>query len=671
MRALDIARSGLRAAERNLYVTAHNLSNANTEGYTRQRVEQFDSYSSSSNGISWGDGVDSSLIRRISNEFVGNIYRAENTKFGEASVRAQISSNLEDILGDPMLEKFSGTVEGIWTALNTLSRNPSDTSSKSILIQNANAFVDEINNINSQLVDLQTELDGDIKDKVSEINAYAKEIANLNKEIMRYELKGDQANDLRDRRDLAIEKLSEIVEIEIYEPNQYTADVYVGGTKLVSGDDVRDIVATTDSNSMFTKLVWSGSESDVMITGGSLKGLLDARGSKATGSIDGLGDGNVNDMVDLVVSVDTSMDLTEIKNQIDSMISKLDNKQLNYKLHFNIMGTDTIIDKATFDTEIEAIINDPSLAGNSDFITSNNAIKDIEFREGSSNYLMVISDKTIQNDMGDASIIEVTDITNTLKDKGLKLITVSDEASNWRNVANVTGGESYNIADLATEDIFGGIGENIVNEVNIKMTEGTEGLGIIPEFKEKLNGFVSILMREINSVLRQGRDNYGRSATDISDPPIDANGNHVFDLFVRTDANGALQMGNISVNQRYLDLNNIAIAGPAGNSDTAIAQQLVNIRELDLFASEDGLQNIDEFYEEFILDLGSQTVTFQSQLEVQTQLLNSAYERKQSIHAVSMDEELSNMIKFQQAYNAASKYLTSINEMLDTLIMRM
>lgn len=671
MRALDIARSGLRAAERNLYVTAHNLSNANTEGYTRQRVEQFDSYSSSSNGISWGDGVDSSLIRRISNEFVGNIYRAENTKFGEASVRAQISSNLEDILGDPMLEKFSSTVEGIWTALNTLSRNPSDTSSKSILIQNANAFVDEINNINSQLVDLQNELDGDIKDKVSEINRYAKEIADLNKEIMRYELKGDQANDLRDRRDLAIEKLSEIVEIEIYEPNQYTADVYIGGTKLVSGDDIREILTATDSNSMYSKLVWSGSEADVNITGGSLKGLLDARGSKATGSIDGLGDGNVNDMVDLVISVDTSMDLTEIKNQVDSMISKLDNKQLNYKLHFNIMGTDTIIDKATFDTEIEAIIADPTLAGNSDFITSNNAIKNIEFREGSSNYLMVVSDKAIQNDMGDASILEVSDITNTLKDKGLKLITISDEASNWRNVANVTGGESYNIADLATEDIFGGIGDNIVKEANIKMTEGTEGLGIIPEFKEKLNGFVSILMREINSVLRQGRDNYGRSATDISNPPIDANGNHVFDLFVRTDVNGALQMGNIGINQRYLDLNNIAIAGANGNSDTSIAQQLVKIRELDLFASEDGLQNIDQFYEEFILDLGSQTVTFQSQLEVQTQLLNSAYERKQSINAVSMDEELSNMIKFQQAYNAASKYLTSVNEMLDTLIMRM
>ena len=130
-------------------------------------------------------------------------------------------------------------------------------------------------------------------------------------------------------------------------------------------------------------------------------------------------------------------------------------------------------------------------------------------------------------------------------------------------------------------------------------------------------------------------------------------------------------MGNISINKNYLDLNNIAIAGPAGNSDTAIAQQLVRIRDLDLFASEDGLQNIDEFYEEFILDLGSQTVTMQSQLEVQTQLLNSAYERKQSISAVSMDEELSNMIKFQQAYNAASKYLTSVNEMLDTLILRM
>lgn len=218
---LNIAYTGLLASNASLNTTANNISNVHTEGYSRQHVVKqaaqairvFQTYGCA------GAGVETLAIERIRDEFYDAKYWNNNTLVGEYETKSYYMKQIETYFDD---DGISGGFKTIYDKLMTesleeLMKNPDSADAKKQFIGAADALVEYFNNLAGNMEKLQKDVNQEIKVKVDQINSLASEIATLNKQINVIELSGAKANELRDRRTLLLDQLSKIIDIEVAE----------------------------------------------------------------------------------------------------------------------------------------------------------------------------------------------------------------------------------------------------------------------------------------------------------------------------------------------------------------------------------------------------------------------------------------------------------------------
>lgn len=212
---LYVGKSGLQSSQNALNTVAHNLSNINTPGYVRQQVAQSDlNYStiSMSQAIAFtriGQGVQYSECRHIRDDFLDKMYRSESGRsdFYETSYSAVLE--VEDILGELDGAAFKESVEGLWTAMEELSKSPNDSTYITLFVSKCAIFAENATAVYKSLNEYQNNLNLQIKNMVDEMNQIGERIVWLNDEIAKIEVGGvEHANDLRDERDLLIDTLS-------------------------------------------------------------------------------------------------------------------------------------------------------------------------------------------------------------------------------------------------------------------------------------------------------------------------------------------------------------------------------------------------------------------------------------------------------------------------------
>lgn len=296
----------------------------------------------------------------------------------------------------------------------------------------------------------------------------------------------------------------------------------------------------------------------------------------------------------------------------------------------------------------------------------------VKYREDSNKYMLVFTDQNV--DLG-------TDIEHTVSmfnKMDMRLITVTNEASSkdWMTLAQETGGNVLSIEDFDTEEGAEGLGLALSRDFNSRLdaTENTDG---IPAFRAGLNKILNGLANEINSVFRQGANVYGNRhgdvikdeyGNDVIDEKTGETTTYNLDLFLKIDEELPLQMGNIKINPLFSDLNNMPLSLTGDTGDFQIGRMLVDLTTTDVFNDGNSYSTVDEQYASFILDFGQAANTAISGAETQENVINAASEKLSAVSGVSMDEELSNMIKFQYSYTAASKMINIIDEMLETVI---
>lgn len=301
---LQIAGSGLRAANAALNTTANNIANAQTTGYSRQVVTQeasnalrtFTTYGCA------GAGVDTIAIDRVRDQFYNVRYWDNNSKYGEYEVKAYYCQTIEDYFNDDGTTGFVTIFNKISDALQSVVSNSSSDSSRAEFISTAKALTDYFNNMYGNLQNLQEDINLEIKQNVDEINSIAEKIATLNKQINVIELSGAQANELRDQREKLVDELSEIVDVDITEydvtdvnnPDRKTgATRYIvqiaGGQPLVDGDDYNTLIYTarspeekvnqTDADGLYDVKWSNGNDFNLANAAmeGKLKGLVELR----------------------------------------------------------------------------------------------------------------------------------------------------------------------------------------------------------------------------------------------------------------------------------------------------------------------------------------------------------------------------------------------------------
>lgn len=247
---LNIARSGLFASQRAMHITSHNIANANTEGYTRQRLDIHQSmpmYLPGGQGM-LGAGVDTDGISQLRNEFLDIKYRYENTAYGEWEAKSDTLQYIEGIFNEPSDSGIQTVLSQFFNSLDDLGNNGADSRTKrSIFRDNVISLTNTLNHMAGQFEKLQSDTDFQITTAVDEINGYAEQISKLNEAIFDSELDGSSANDLRDQRNLLLDKLSEKVNIHYYEDSQKKFHVLINGKALVS--DTTTSKLTSDARS--------------------------------------------------------------------------------------------------------------------------------------------------------------------------------------------------------------------------------------------------------------------------------------------------------------------------------------------------------------------------------------------------------------------------------------
>lgn len=241
---IEIAKRSLLVHQYALQTTGHNISNANTPGYTRQVVNMAAARPIEAPGFTkstllgqYGMGVEVTSVTRVRQAFLDAQFRNENKYLGEWQVKYDTLQKMETIFNEPSDTGIRYVIERFWNAWQNVSNEKGSLEARAALIENTLAMTDALNHAARQLNDLEADIQMNITIKSAEINTYLNQIAALNDDIRRVEGFGDHANDLRDQRDLLVDKLSKIVNISVEEtPNGYT--IRMGNIELVSGPDV-------------------------------------------------------------------------------------------------------------------------------------------------------------------------------------------------------------------------------------------------------------------------------------------------------------------------------------------------------------------------------------------------------------------------------------------------
>ncbi|KHF39621.1 flagellar hook-associated protein FlgK [Halalkalibacter okhensis] len=219
---LETARRAMMTQQSALHTTGHNIANANTPGYTRQRVNFTQTEPYPSIGMNaprvpghLGTGVQAGSIQRVREAFLDVQFRNENNKVGYWDARYNALEKMEDVLNEPSEQGLSRQIDMFWTALQDLSVDPEDSGARSVVRQRATAVAETFNFLHSSLTTIQSDYQNEISVTEDEVNAILHRLESVNAQIRETEPHGYVTNDLYDEQDHLLDQLSSIVNIKV------------------------------------------------------------------------------------------------------------------------------------------------------------------------------------------------------------------------------------------------------------------------------------------------------------------------------------------------------------------------------------------------------------------------------------------------------------------------
>jgi flagellar hook-associated protein 1 FlgK len=293
---LGTAASGLQAFQRAISVTGHNISNANTDGYTRQRIELGTRPPSFTGQGFIGNGVQVESIERVFDEFVTERLRNTSSSSSQYETLALLSGRVSNLLGDEQAGLGTG-LEAFFNAVQALADDPSSIPVRQVLLAEGESLIARFHNLDSQLDSMRDEINGGLSNMVAEINNLSTAIADANRNIVDATSQGSGAapNDLLDERDNLINRLSELVSVRTIQQDNGATNVFVGsGQSLVTGflaSELRTVPNSFDNRHLDIAVVGAGISTVITnnLTGGQLGATLEFRDRMLNPAQNGLG----------------------------------------------------------------------------------------------------------------------------------------------------------------------------------------------------------------------------------------------------------------------------------------------------------------------------------------------------------------------------------------------
>lgn len=301
---LNIATSGLNAAQIALNTTSHNVANAQTKGYSRQETNAAaaEALRVHQRYGMLGSGVQVTAINRIRDSYYDNKYWRNNASEGQYETKHYYMEQVQLQFNEFGVSKtgFSTVYNNFFNAIDELSNYPSEVNYRNVVLQYGGALTEYFSGISTNLQALQKECNNEIKNMTDRINSYATGIASLNEQIKTLEMYGGSANDLKDSRDVLVDELSKLVSINITEVESDTGSssyrIKINGQILVDGEDYNELTVVSrteagrrneeDMQGLYTVQWKSGVSFDMYYAdlSGELRGYVDMRDGNDNGA---------------------------------------------------------------------------------------------------------------------------------------------------------------------------------------------------------------------------------------------------------------------------------------------------------------------------------------------------------------------------------------------------
>ena len=613
---IEIGKRSLMASTTQINTAGHNISNANTEGYSRQRVtlKAFDplyrpDLERAETAGQLGQGTDVESVRRVRDELLDTRIVAQTNEETYWETREKYYTMLEQIYNEPEEISVRGNMDKFWEGWQELSLYPESDAARQAVVSRGESLANSIRQRNASLTAIGNQINGDIDATVKQVNDYAKQIAALNSEIVRSRAMGDNPNDLMDRRDLLVEKLAGLVNVSVdsSDPDEYM--VHTAGQIIVQGGLARQIETQKDVEGGYSHLFWEDTKLAASFSGGSLGALIELRDK---------------DVRDELQSLNTmTLNFSDLVNEI----------------HRNAVGKNNVTGLDFF-TEYPFVQNT-----NGNFDRNGDGVED-------SSYIFRITG------------------TNSLKNEeqiGLEgTITLSghDGNINVDYYATDTVAELVNRINNSDGEVKAYLDRN--NNLVLKATasEDSENPDFVIRHIEDSGLFLAGYAGVLRSSGEDGAYDFNRANA------VDSLTSSQFAVSPVTDPSAY-----IAVNEKIRsDVQSVASSAPnlqgfADSGDSSAAVEIAAIRNTKVMIGTE--RTFDDYFADSVTKIGLKGEQALNMLESQNAIMGDLRALRDSISGVNIDEELADIIKFQHGYNAAAKFISIQDELLDTLINRL
>jgi flagellar hook-associated protein 1 len=293
-RIFSTAKEALLSNLTAMNVTGANIANVNTPGYSRLRPVFESEGSTSSSTTQVQDGVKIAEVQRVYDKFVVEQMVAQQTQLGEAEIKKDLLTRTQGVLNESGGGGINDALSQFWSAWGDLSSNPSGATQRNALVLAAQNLTSMFHQRADDLSTIQTDANQNIADTVSTLNGYLKDMSVYNDQIVKTEMNGGEASDLRDKRDTLLSEINGIINVNYMEKSDGSLYVYMAsnGNTLVDENIAQQLAVQKNSgNSNFYDIAFTNAPSKPLnnyINGGKLAGLLEFRDVTIASYIDEL-----------------------------------------------------------------------------------------------------------------------------------------------------------------------------------------------------------------------------------------------------------------------------------------------------------------------------------------------------------------------------------------------
>ena len=642
--ALEIGKRALQTQQVAIQTSEHNVANANTLGYSRQSALIATAPSLSLTGLSshqspatLGTGTQVATISRARDQFLDARIREMTEDVGKFSRLQDVYDVIEIVLNElSETTDINHLFSEFWNAWETLAQDPTDRALRVDLVQRADTLIGDVRSLYARLRQIGDEQDSELHTKIGEVNQKAELIAQLNADIVIAESSGALANDLRDRRSLLVEELAGLSNIEVAELANGSLNVSIEGVPLVQGNNAYELHIALGQGA---NRVLTSNGTEARFSAGEIGGIVAAR--------------------DLIIP--------GLCRNLDELAATLiEEVNLLHRQGYSLDGNTT----------------------NTNFFEPYNPVHELQVTQEEGQFSVALPDgERVALETGrkltlipanlDAQLSFTTPAGLTAGKATVRvlsggLVNVVDDGGTGLTEANIKQGNSrlptgeHQIEfELRGEQLFArldqGRGVAVSEDATLVAGDAAKALQVLFERIPDGTGTVRFVVDRNAQV--------DPSQTQLLS--VEGTGLRVGELqgFVSSvDVSGAAEKLAVSPSIAR-DIGLIAAAETTAPGDNENALRITQLQAESLMAG--GTLTLDAFYGSVVTSLGIEVEETQQSLDTSDLVLQQMQNRRESISGVSLDEEMTNIIRFQNVYDAAARLVTIVDAMMDTVIHRM